>query len=178
MPAYGLVPDSVGGYYAGKILRKSTKRASRGARSVSRPILRSTTTTFSLQYKDVKFYDWALNLELHTPSGGLWKDLERRSAMALFGARAQVGVRTGTLKQSIYSSHTSNKFSQTVKIGSNMSYALLHHQGSRPHMITPKDKNGVLVFKSGAKIVKTSVVAHPGTRPNPYLSSQLRHFRY
>lgn len=177
MPAYGLVPDSPVFYGAKKIFRGPRRRPS-GSRRVAPQILRNTTTTYSLKYKDLIIYDWALNLELHTSSGGLWKDLEKRSAMAVYGAKAQAGVRTGNLKRSIKSSHTSDRFGQTVKIGSSLSYALLHHQGSRPHVITPKNTGGVLVFRSGSKVIKTASVMHPGTRPNPYLSSQLRHFRY
>lgn len=177
MPAYGLIPDSPVFYGAKKIFR-GPRRAPSGGRRSPVPILRTTTTGLSFETRKVKIYNAALNIELHTSAGGLWKDLEQRSALAVAGARGMVGVRTGALKRSINSTHTANKYGQTVKIGSNLNYALLHHQGSRPHAITPKNAGGVLVFRSGSKVIKTTSVMHPGTRPNPYLSSQLRHFRY
>jgi hypothetical protein len=180
MPAYGLIGDSIGGYYVGKALRKSTRsrRSGRSTRQATGVAFRTTNITMTLSYKDIKFYEWALNLELHTPAGGLWKDLERRSTMAMYGAKAQVGVRTGALRKSLYKTHTADSRGQTVIMGSNLSYALLHHNGSKPHFIAPKDEGGVLVFRSGSKIIRSQRVLHPGTRPNPYLSRQLRHFKY
>jgi hypothetical protein len=179
MPAYGIIPDSAAGYYAGKAYRAVKRSGSKGsrARAVS-VVFRTTTSDVTFKFKKVVIYDWALNLELHTPSGGLWKDLERRSAMAVHGAKAQAGFRTGALKKSIKHTHTSDRLGQTVKIGSSLSYAYLHHNGSKPHIIKPKVEGGVLVFTSNSRVVRAKTVMHPGTRPNPYLSNQLRHFRY
>jgi len=38
-------------------------------------------------------------------------------------------------------------------------------QGTRPHMILPKKKGGVLRFMSEGKVIFARSVAHPGTRP-------------
>lgn len=179
MPAYGAIGDSIGGYYAGKVVRRLKRKGTKGRSSRGGSYaIRTTKITTTLSYKDVIFYEVALEAELHGPTGGLWKDLERRSALAVFGAKAQVGSRTGALRKSIYKTHTASATGQTVKIGSNLSYALLHHNGTNPHFIEPKDPKGVLVFGSGTKLIRTQKVLHPGTRANPYLSNQLRHFRY
>jgi hypothetical protein len=175
MPAYGLIPDSPVFYYAGKIKRYA---GGGGASRSYTPILRNFNSTFSVKFKNLKIYDWALNLELHSPSGALWKSLAVKSKMALYGARAQAGVKTGALKASIYQTHRATSYGQEITIGSRMSYALMHHEGTRPHYIKPKQDGGYLVFRSKARIVRTTIVLHPGTRPNPYLKAQLRHFRY
>ena len=61
-----------------------------------------------------------------------------------------------------------------VKIGTYTEYALMHHQGTRPHIITPNKPGGNLVFMKGSRVIHTKMVMHPGTRANRYLTDQLR----
>ena len=44
--------------------------------------------------------------------------------------------------------------------------------GTRPHEITPKNKNA-LAFKVGGKAIVVKKVMHPGTRPNPFIQDVL-----
>lgn len=122
-------------------------------------------------YKDV------LHMELNTPKGGLWRTLERQGNLAMRGAKASVGVNTGALRRSIRMNHYGNRTGQKLVITAGKKYALMHHEGTRAHTITPKDTGGVIVFSSKSKVVRTTVVHHPGTRANKFLSSQLHHFR-
>ncbi|MFB7496094.1 hypothetical protein ACFC09_15605 [Streptomyces sp. NPDC056161] len=47
-------------------------------------------------------------------------------------------------------------------------------EGTRPHLIRPRKRNGVLRFEAGGDVVFTRLVRHPGTRPNPWLQRALR----
>lgn len=127
---------------------------------------------------DVKIYDAELSKELNTSSGIVWKFLEAKGKKAVIAAKLQVGVKTGALRQSIHMKHLSNASGQYLWIGSMKNYALLHHTGTRPHIIAPKNPNGKLVFtpRGGTRVIAVRQVRHPGTKPNPYLSNQLRHF--
>lgn len=136
----------------------------------------------ALEYKvlQTRIYHDKLRIFLNTPNSGdredLWKYLEKQKKRALLGARSKVGVRTGALRKSIVARHLGNFTGQYVWIGSDKPYALMHHEGTKPHIIVPT-QGKVLHFRAGNRSVFTTMVRHPGTKPNPYLSSQLHHFR-
>ncbi|WP_019061686.1 hypothetical protein [Streptomyces prunicolor] len=46
--------------------------------------------------------------------------------------------------------------------------------GTRPHLIRPRRRNGVLRFEVDGHVVFTRLVRHPGTRPNNFLARALR----
>ncbi|GGZ73303.1 hypothetical protein ACFOOM_00865 [Streptomyces echinoruber] len=46
--------------------------------------------------------------------------------------------------------------------------------GTRPHLIRPRRRGGVLRFEVGGEVVFTRLVRHPGTRPNNFLGRALR----
>lgn len=122
----------------------------------------------------------ALHRELNTSSGGLWKELEIAGEKAVIGAKANVGFKTGRLRRSIHKRHQGTSVGQFMQIGSwTVPYALDHHQGTRAHLILPKEAGGILVFGSRGRVVRTpGPVRHPGTKANPYLTRELRHFRW
>lgn len=165
---YGL-PDSWLGYGAQKAFRafaknsRSSYRSSRGA---------SSSTHYSYRFQKLVLYKPILDAELKTSKGHLWKILERRGKLALFLAKNQVGKKTGKLALSIKMEHKATPRGQELKIGSDNNIAYLHHEGTRPHLITPKNAPQ-LVFMSKGRIIRTQLVRHPGTKPNKYLSDQL-----
>lgn len=167
MPLYGVIPDSPWIYGAQKFAR-SFKKA---GRSAPRP---PAVQRFSFSVTNVIIYREALRLELNTPKGGLWRYMENLGDDIVRGARTQVGVKTGALRASIHKRHLSNVTGQYVWVGSQKSYAYLHHEGTRPHVIRPNDEGGILVFGKGGRIIKTRQVNHPGTKPNRYLSGPMR----
>lgn len=132
------------------------------------------------EYLQVKLYKEPLRRFLNTPNSGddkdLWKWLEKKKALALVGARGMVGVKTGALRKSITARHLGNFMGQYVTITADKPYALMHHEGTKPHVITPKNGK-FLHFRAGSRSVYTTMVFHPGTKPNPYLRKQLTHFR-
>lgn len=109
-----------------------------------------------------------------SPNGMVGKHLGKLGARLRALARAQVGVKTGALKTSIHYNVVRNGRGLHVMIGSSNKIALMHHQGTRPHIILPR-RAQTLRFYSHGRIVYAQVVRHPGTRPNRYLTDNLRH---
>ncbi|MCX4550611.1 MULTISPECIES: hypothetical protein [unclassified Streptomyces] len=46
--------------------------------------------------------------------------------------------------------------------------------GTRPHIIRPRKKGGVLRFEARGRVVYSAYVRHPGTRANDFLGRALR----
>ena len=122
--------------------------------------------TFKPRFKEYDFF-------FNNPAGNVGRWLRLRGRRILAGAKRQVGVRTGALRASLHMRHYRDPRGQYLKIGSALEYALLHHNGTRPHLIVPK-KRQVLRFYSRGQIVMTLMVRHPGTRPNRYLTDNLK----
>jgi hypothetical protein len=58
-------------------------------------------------------------------------------------------------------------------VGTNVDYAVMVHDGTRPHIIRPRSKQA-LKFTIGGQVVFAKVVHHPGTRAKPFLDRALR----
>jgi hypothetical protein len=90
-------------------------------------------------------------------------------------AKLLAGVRTGRLKRSIKMKRDRSVPGEfAVLVGSDVRHALVHHEGSRPHVITAKGQGGLLKFRGRNGMVYVHQVKHPGTRPNQYLVRALR----
>lgn len=126
----------------------------------------------SFTFSNVTIYRPVLDYYLHNQDGGLGRFLKKRGRLIMALAKRQVGVNTGALKDSIKMIHERSGNWAQVKIGSRLDYAYAHHEGTKPHIITPRDAN-ILRFSAGGRVIYTHEVNHPGTRPNRYLSDQL-----
>lgn len=104
------------------------------------------------------------------PVGKYMRDLGDQVATI---ARRLVRKRSRALERSIFSSATPGTGGVTITVGSQLRYALMVHNGTRPHLILPKHHR-YLRFTSHGKVVYARVVHHPGTAPNPYLTLALR----
>lgn len=107
---------------------------------------------------------------LHGRDGMVSRDMIKRARRVQVGAQRQVGVRSGRLLRSIkveafYRPKTG------AYIGSGVRYAMLHHEGTRPHIIAPQGR--VLTFTSKGRRVHARKVLHPGTKPNRFLTDNL-----
>jgi hypothetical protein len=126
----------------------------------------------------IKIYDQPLHFFLNTPDSGqgdkdnLWKYIDRRLNRTIIRAKRDVGVKSGALRDSIYSTHRGNSTGQYAEVIAPLSYALAHHNGTRPHIIKP-DKAPQLVFMSKSRLIRTSIVKHPGTKANRFLFKNL-----
>src|SRR5687768_15335342 len=91
-------------------------------------------------------------------------------------ARAKVlaPVDTGRLRASIRVERRSFfGLRQRWTVGSDVDYAPMVNDGTRPHIIRPR-RAKALRFKVGGKVVYAKVVHHPGTRARPFLDRALR----
>lgn len=122
-----------------------------------------------IQKIDVDINYSKLRTILNSPTGEVGREVRRRGEVARTFARAKVGKRTGALAMSLYIEQSTSINGQKMSIGSNLPYALAHHEGTRPHLIHARD-GGVLRFSSKGRIVYSRMVMHPGTRPNRYLA--------
>ncbi len=113
-----------------------------------------------------------MNYMLDHPSGMVGRYIFMKGVKIMMAAKGQVGVSSGRLLRSIHLRHLRDSRGQFVKVGSDLSYAAIHHEGARPHIIVA-NRAGALRFSSGGRIVYTRKVNHPGTRPNKYLSDNL-----
>lgn len=126
---------------------------------------------------ELDLYRTAMYDNLRRPRGMVGRHMVRRADTFIAAARLQVGKKTGRLAESIkVQEHKAEPYGQLMRVGSAVKHARLHHEGTRPHVIKPKQNGGVLVFRMGARTVVTREVRHPGTKPNRYLTDNLELF--
>jgi hypothetical protein len=82
------------------------------------------------------------------------------------GAMEEAPVDTGRLRTSISEGMRIHSGGLTAVIQPNVDYAYWVHQGTRSHVILPKNKKA-LYWKGAEHPVKR--VNHPGTKPNPFM---------
>jgi hypothetical protein len=121
----------------------------------------------------VIIYTGPLDRLLNHPDGDVGRHLAKKGRLIKAAAKGQVGVRTGALRSSIHMRHLRDARGQYVKIGSSLSYALMHHEGTRPHLIFPT-RSRVLRFVTRGRLVFTHLARHPGTRANKFLTDNLK----
>lgn len=160
---YGL-PDSIAVGVARRLARRVRWAGSR-ART-------GGTSGFAFTVKKLVIHKAALDYYLNNPQGPVGDYLDKKGSRIIGAARRQVGVDTGRLRSSIRMIHYRGVRGQYVWIGSNEEHAYMHHEGTKAHIILPR-RAPLLRFRSGARIVYTRAVLHPGTKPNRYLSDQL-----
>lgn len=123
---------------------------------------------------EIKFKsnDIGMYYTLKTANGPVGRHMRTKAELVREMARVRVGKRTGALAMSLYINQSATLTGQTIEIGSKLPYALLHHNGTRPHLIHARS-GGTLRFTSRGRVVYSRAVIHPGTRPNRYLADAL-----
>lgn len=93
--------------------------------------------------------------------------LQRRIANQ---ARADVPVKTGNLGRTIGEGAIRFTGPRTVSgsVHASARYAAAVHEGSRPHLIRPRNAQA-LRFNIGGRTVFARLVRHPGTKARPFL---------
>lgn len=105
--------------------------------------------------------------------GASLRELENTGRRVVNRAKILCPVDTGRLRASI-----KGKASRTwtlrpqYTVSSNVDYAPMVHDGTRPHVIRPRTKQA-LKFTIGGQVVFARVVHHPGTRARPFLDRAL-----
>jgi hypothetical protein len=105
---------------------------------------------------------------------GIVADLMRRGTNVQQGARALVGKRTRKLEMSIVKRLDHRDGVPVVIVGTDVSYAVLVHEGTPPHVITPRNRQVLRFPAPGASasspgVVFAKVVHHPGTTGQRFL---------
>lgn len=106
------------------------------------------------------------------PNGLIGSYMQRKGQLLEQLAKQQVGVDTSRLKRSIHSEMFVESYGFRVSVGSDNPIARMHHDGTKPHIIT-SSRGKTLKFNSRGKMIYAAVVHHPGTRPNRYLTDNL-----
>lgn len=107
--------------------------------------------------------------------GASRRELETTSRQVMNRAKILAPVDTGRLRASIrIESRRLLSLRSVYTIGSDVFYAPMVHDGTRPHQIRPKSAGGVLRFRMGGRVVYAKVVNHPGTRARPFLDDAVR----
>ncbi|GAS98799.1 Gp22 [Mycolicibacterium canariasense] len=93
--------------------------------------------------------------------------LQRRTATQ---AKQDVPVKTGNLGRTIGEGDIRTVGPRTVtgSVHATADYALYVHEGTRPHVIRPRNA-AVLRFEVGGRTVFARLVRHPGTKARPFL---------
>lgn len=107
-----------------------------------------------------------------SPQGDVGKFLRKRAQVLQALAQRQVGVKSGALRRSIRYQVVRDSKGLVATVGSNNRIALMHHNGTKPHIILPRYAQ-TLRFYSHGRIVYSKMVHHPGTKPNKYLTDNL-----
>jgi hypothetical protein len=88
-------------------------------------------------------------------------------------AKQLAQVQTGRLRSSI---HAEPKFTfrgPTVRVSADVNYATFVENGTKPHVIRPRNKKA-LKFKMGGRTVFAAVVNHPGTKAVHFMAKAVR----
>lgn len=130
---------------------------------------------------------------LRSPRGPLARRLIEDGELVKQQAKVLVGVykppdaysaahrarRPGTLRDSIVKRFVvGGPEGFKVIVGSDDPIALIHHEGTRAHIIRPRVKPRLVFFwPRVGQVVAFGKVNHPGTQPNRYLVNALRVLR-
>lgn len=124
----------------------------------------------------------ALDNMLKGPNGEVVRYMIKQAEKVQAAAKRQCGYSDhpgdhGHLRDSIVKRVMANgKAEPIVMVGSSNPIALIHHEGTKPHMIYPKAAS-VLAFPASWAPSGTAFamyVNHPGTQPNRYLTDNLK----
>lgn len=109
-----------------------------------------------------------------SPTGVVGRNLDQRAARVQHGAARQAGEQSGALRTSMSREWTSRSGDiLTIRVGSNVGHALVHHRGARPHVIRATRAKALRYINKRGQVVFARQVFHPGHRPNEYLTDNL-----
>lgn len=129
---------------------------------------------------------------LRSPQGPVMRrmiqdgELVKREAQRLVGvyrppdaySAANRRRRPGTLRDSITKRVVATGRGPVVEVGSDDKIALLHHEGTVPHVIRARRRPYLVFFwRRVGSVVRMRQVNHPGTQPNRFLTNALRVLR-
>lgn len=117
-----------------------------------------------------------INYTFKSPAGPVGRHLHKIGRRIVAAAKVQVGKDTNQLAASIHYNVFMSRGVATLEVLASAPHAYEHHEGTRPHLITPNTMK-VLKYRNGGTVAFAKAVMHPGTRPNRFLSDNLRYVR-
>lgn len=120
----------------------------------------------------VDIYKDKVRFVLRDPGGLVYPYIEKKTKQVTRLAKAQVGVATGALKNSIEYNMRSGAGPVSSRVTAHDRKAIMHHEGTKPHIIEGKSKT--LKFRGGPTVLYRKRVMHPGTKPNRFLTDSLQ----
>jgi hypothetical protein len=122
----------------------------------------------------IQWFNPVIQNLLYDTNGTVGRHLKAQGDAIIGLAKTQVGYRTGRLQRSIaHKRHFKDPRGQQMWIGSDVRYALVHHEGRGPVVIVPRAAK-VLRFISKGQIIFAHKVVNKGTKANRYLSDPMR----
>lgn len=116
--------------------------------------------------------DQAAIKKLGTRKGGaVLDDMERRRRNVTRKARQ---LAPPGMKKYVKGGLITRGGRQVLTVDNTHPAAIFVVKGTKPHLIRPKKKGGVLVFNTKGVKVFTKLVHHPGTKPNNFMTRALR----
>lgn len=104
---------------------------------------------------------------VNSPQGPIFRETVKRATKVQVRAKGYVRKRSRKLERSIVKRVVAGP-TPTVLVGSAEGHALVEHDGSKAHLIEPRDAS-VLRFEVGGVVVYATRVNHPGTTGSKYL---------
>lgn len=118
-------------------------------------------------------FDWTFR----DRNGLMGREMDRRAERVQNAAVRQAGLWKNRLKPSMRREWltSTNPDRLSMRIGSNVRHALVHHQGAKRHVIRARTGK-VLRYEKDGRVFFARSVNHPGHRGNPYLRDSLHLF--
>ena len=112
---------------------------------------------------------------LRSPDGAIGRFMQERGRVVQLAAIRDCPKRTGKLSESIRMRWEPTLGGQRVIVGAYQPYAIYVHEGTKAHVIKPKNAS-VLHFMINGQDVFAASVNHPGTKANRFLAKNLTLF--
>lgn len=125
---------------------------------------------------------------INGPTGPVMRHLLNRAEIVRQGAKRRVGYskpdplgrpypKANHLRDTIVKRMGRVGSEAAILIGSDDPVALIHHEGTVPHVIVPKRAPRLVFMGRDGTVVYARRVNHPGTKPNRYLTDSLEDLR-
>lgn len=117
-----------------------------------------------------------VNYTFKSEAGPVGRHMHKIGRRIVIAAKVQAGKSSGELAASIHYNVYMSRGVATLEVLASAPHAYVHHEGTKPHLITPNTMK-VLRYKRGGTMAFSKAVMHPGTAPNRFLADNLRFVR-
>lgn len=116
-----------------------------------------------------------INFIYKNPEGPAGQHLHKMAERVVAAAKVQVPKRTGQMAAQIrIEGRSQTAFGQTLRIVSNNKNSAYVHEGTAPHLIKSRSPKGFIKFNSKGVTVFTRLVRHPGSKPNRFITDNVK----